>query len=214
MKAKHLFAGMLAATALAIPPAGATTVLWDFGVGTAGNVGTTTTQLSVPDSIPIVASGFAGNPGTPTDLFRKELGGDETGLGLTNDPSLENEITPGNFIQLDLTHLHVPPLTSLDLSFAADSTTGTDEWALFLSNTAGSHGASPALTGTTETTEFINTTGFAFLDVSAVTGNVLLHTLDAAASKIPEPATFALLGVGLVGLGVMRRRRNRGSDWR
>ena len=112
-RVKHLFIGVLAATGLSISGADAATVLWDFSVGAGGNQGTTLTQDSVPFGIPIVASGFTGIIGTPTDLFRKEAGGDEVGLGLTNDPTGEDEITPGSFIQLDLSALTIPPLTSL-----------------------------------------------------------------------------------------------------
>src|ERR1700722_19461508 len=174
-RVKHLFIGVLAATGLSISGADAATVLWDFSVGAGGNQGTTLTQDSVPLGIPIVASGFTGIIGTPTDLFRKEAGGDEVGLGLTNDPTAEDEITPGSFIQLDLSALTIPPLTSL--------------------------------TGTTEfpTIESINTTGFRFLDVSAVAGNVLLREIDASA--VPEPSTWAMMLLGFAGLGFFGYRR-------
>jgi hypothetical protein len=206
-RVKHLFIGVLAATGLSISGADAATVLWDFGVGAGGNQGTTLTQDSVPFGIPIVASGFTGIIGTPTDLFRKEAGGDEQGLGLTNDPTGDDEITPGSFIQLDLSALTIPPLTSLTLSFAADSTTPPDEWSLFLSNTAGIHPLLPSLTGTTEfpTIESINTTGFRFLDMSAVAGNVLLREIDASA--VPEPSTWAMMLLGFAGLGFFGYRR-------
>jgi hypothetical protein len=207
---RHLLIGGLAATGLSISGAhAADNVFWNFGTGTSGPIGDTTVVDSVPLGIPITASGFAGNPGTPTTLDRKELGGDEQGLGLTNDPSGENEITPGNFIQLDLSALAGAPLLNLDLSFTPDSTTPPDEWALFLSNTAGAHGAVAALTGVTEATAFIDTAGFRYLDVSALAGNILLSQLDASA--VPETPTWTMLLAGFAGLGFVCYRRRRSA---
>mgnify|MGYP006280676287 CR=1 FL=1 len=38
----------------------------------------------------------------------------------------------------------------------------------------------------------------------------ILHNVDADGAQVPVPATLALLGVGLVGVGVARRRRTKG----
>ena len=143
-----------AGTLFAAAAAAAVPVTWAFGVGTAGNLGTTTTVNQtppVPSPIPIIATGYASSGGATTALFRKEAGGDEVGLGIASDPTGENEIHGTTFIQLDLAALHSPPLLSLALGILLDSTTPPDEWALFLSNTAGSHGTTPALTGTNPT---------------------------------------------------------------
>src|SRR5271167_2711036 len=88
----------------------------------AAHAGTVTFDLSMPNGplgssqmytagpFTITAFGFDGS-GNPTDLYGKNLGMDETGLGLVNDPSGQHEISGMNYIQLDLTSLlHNPGL--------------------------------------------------------------------------------------------------------
>jgi hypothetical protein len=147
----------------------------------------------------ITATAFG--PGSPA-LFGKGLGGDENGVGLTNDTFGENEISPGSFIQLSLANINFA-LNSANMSFLADSTTAGDTWQVFGSNTSGVLGGTllgscvgsdgPGNACEIQTT--INGAGnFKFLDVTAAVGNVLLSEVNTTA--VPGP----IAGAGLPGL--------------
>src|SRR6516225_3460282 len=163
----------------------------------------------------ITATAF-GTPGT--QLFGKGLGGDENGVGLTNDLSGENEITPGSFIQLSLANINFLA-NSVNMSFLADSTTAGDTWQVLGTNTSGTlAGATPILScvgsdgpgNPCETLMTLSGAGnFKFLDVTALAGNVLLSEVDTRA--VPAPIVGAgLPGLILAGGGLLalaRRRR-------
>ncbi len=107
MKTRYLLAtaALMGGAFLALQPAQAGTipVVWNF-MGNTVNLGTTATYTSNPTVSPaqnIVASGYTG-PNSTQDLFGKNGGTGEQGLGLTNDPTHDNEITSGSFIQLDI----------------------------------------------------------------------------------------------------------------
>lgn len=171
-------------------------VLFDFSTAT-GNLGNTHVYNS--GALSITASGFSSSGGGATALFGKANGGDENGVGLADDPSLENEITGTNFIQLDVSHA-----TASTYSFIMGSTTGAEGWDVFGSNVAGVLGGS-LLTGSDELTSHNLAGGFKYYDFQAVGdgANVLLSSFTA---NVPEPATWIMMILGFGGVGFMMRR--------
>src|ERR1700730_12609276 len=146
-----------------------------------------------------------GLPG-PVQLFGKNDGVGETGVGLTNDPSGQNEITMGSFIQLTIDHL----FSSTPLSFMTGSTTGGEAWAVFGTNTPGTNSGIPlgamnllncnsGVSSNCEGNFTFNSMGFTFLDVTETTrgGNILLAKFEGSVA-----VTGPIAGAGLPGLVV------------
>lgn len=193
--------------------------VWNFS-GPQGVIGLSETVLSTPDNEAETITGFT-TLGTPDILFQKNLGGLEVGIGETDDPSGLNEITAGNFVQIDLSKLTAGQLLSLSFGASSDSVDfngNPERWGLALSNTSGIEGT-VVQTGNADfpTVATIDAAGFRFLDVTDVTsgpGNgILLREIDAAALPVgvPEPSTWATMVAALASLGSilwLRRRRS------
>ncbi len=176
------------------------TTMYSFDSPT-GNLGISNTYTV--NLLSITATAFT-NMGS-VDLYGKANGGDENGLGLSNDSSGDREITPGSFIQLNLTNV----LGDVPFTITFGSSTGSDAWEIVQTNTAGTMaGGSVLLTGTNESGHTISPTD-TYLDITATGGNILLATLTlGAGNAIPEPSAVVLLASGLilVGLGRVRRK--------
>ena len=158
----------------------------------------------------IVASGFTA-ANTATALYGKNLGGDEIGLGLNNDPSGDHEIYYGyGYVQLDVSALF--GLVS-GISFTTNSTTEGEQWSIYGSNTAGSYTlANLLLSGTNESGGALPSFGtykyYDFVSTSTSGGkNFLISTLSLSA--VPEPSTWAMMLFGFGGIGLAMRRRKR-----
>ncbi|MGH9582774.1 MAG: PEP-CTERM sorting domain-containing protein [Bryobacteraceae bacterium] len=190
----------------------------NYAFGGLGNLHSSTHTFSpVGGSGPsITASGFQVQYRgglTAVGLYSKGSGvfpppNDESGLGLVNDPTGDNEITQGSFIMLNLTDLSLS-----SLGIYTESTTSPDEWEIWGSNSAAYVGenfsipTSGVLTGTTEGDQNVSSLeGDRYIFISAVKGNILLGGLTAN-SAVPEPASAGLLGLAFMGAGLLFRKR-------
>jgi PEP-CTERM motif-containing protein len=200
--------GLLAAASASAAQAAVINI--DLG-NPAGDLGTDHTYSTSAGDV--VASGYSA-PSVDQDLYGKNLGGDEQGLGLSG--SVQNEIPSGGsaFIQLDVSDLF-GSVSGVD--FFMNSTTAGEGWAVCGTNTdaVGCFG-SWLVTGTDEGIshalpdfgqyDFYN---FYSTGTNGVTfGNVLIGGLTLTES-VPEPATWAMMLLGFGAMGVAFRRRRR-----
>ena len=168
------------------------------------------TSLFTNNGISILASGFVSN-GVAGDLYGKNLGGNEIGLGMNADPTGDHEIYLGtDFIQLDLTNVLAQNIGNLQIMM--DSSTGGESWRVYNTASAGTLvGATTLLNGSNQSLHSISPT-LKYLDI-VVTGpsphgNVLLSQITGT-SSVPEPSSVVtmLLGLGLIGVSLMKRSR-------
>ena len=158
----------------------------------------------------LTASGFLTAGGT-TNLFAKNLGGTETGLGTTSDPSGQHEIVTTNFVQLTL-----PTAPPANFSMVLLTSVQTGESAqVFFTTTPGT------LTGATLIGTVSNANGSisipagdqtGFIDITAGAVNVLLAGAHITTSVPDGGSTVALLGIALTAVeGARRMFRARAS---
>jgi PEP-CTERM motif len=164
---------------------------------------------------PVTATGYLSNGITGTLFGKGSAGtGSEDGLGLTTDPTGDDEIyarlatgaPASDFIQLDITAL------SGKIIQISMGSTGGDGWAIFGTNTLGSlSGATSLKTGGNDDGSEITIPGagsYKYLDITATSNNVLLQDLvyTNPQSSVPEPGTFGIVGLGGVLIGLLRRK--------
>ena len=170
-----------------------------------GNLGAT--QNYTLDGVTITASGFNGG-----DLFGKNAGVNEEGLGLTGDPTGDNEIffiptgAPQDFVQLDMINLINAGFSNIQ--FEMNSTSSPDAWSVSACSAAGVDCFTSPVTGTDQSAHNVPVSLSKvnhYLDFSATNGNVLLSSISATA--VPEPQFYWILGFALLSLVVVRARR-------
>ena len=151
----------------------------------------------------LTASGFLTAGGT-TNLFAKDLGGTETGLGTTSDPTGQHEIVTTNFVQLTLptappSNFSMVLLTSVQTGESAQvfftTTPGTLAGATLIGTVSNANGSISIPAG--------DQTGF--IDVTAGAANVLLAGAQITTSVPDGGSTVALLGVALTAVEGVRR---------
>ena len=216
MLRKTLLTAALVGAAFLATQAKAAVITWDLSTPS-GLLGDSQNYTAGSPPITIRATGFInGNfvPGNETALFGKAAGGDESGLGLNDDPTGDHEINGTNWVQLNITNAVAAGVHGL--SFIMDSTTGCtalpcatgDSWRVFGSNSATSLGSQlPGLIGFDEKVSHPLPAGIDFFNFQAVSGNVLIQSVSG--TTIPEPSTWAMMLLGFVGLGYASFRRPR-----
>lgn len=159
--------------------------------GTLGDIGPGPVTFTA-GSLSLTATGWSA-PSTPADMFAKNTGPDEMGLGLAAEP--QHEISGTMFIQLNIANILAANPSAGSVSL--ESITGSDTYAVWGSHTAGVLGTNlgTGLTGPSFTLPDLGM--FQFISISAPTGNVLLHDLDVTT---PEPSSASMLLLGLFAL--------------
>jgi hypothetical protein len=185
---------------LGVPTASAVTFNFNLPPGPDG-----TTQSYMSEGFTVTAAGFSSPAAlaagiSNVNLFGKNLPGNESGLGLVNDPSGDNEITGTSLIRIAMG----PGLTA-PVTFQMNSTTGGETWRVMGSNQATS-GFVPVgpMTGTDEISHSIPF--FSFYTFDALIGNVLLASITAVPSPIAGAGLTGLI-VACAGLITLARRR-------
>jgi hypothetical protein len=188
---------VVAFVCVAATVASADTITFNF----ASTINSTSPTASyTSNGVTIKATGTA-------DLFYKMGGGDETGLGLNNDP--DHEIAVAQSITLDLSSLFSKNVTSLTLMLGSiqsgESASVCDANNMCI--TFGSSDDDKAVSILSLYADMLSHHS-GQLTISGITGDVLVDELQAT-TAVPEPSTLLLFGSGILMMvaGVRKRMR-------
>jgi hypothetical protein len=221
MKIKNIITAttLIASGIFGISSAQAVPVTWNFSSASecTSCSGSSFTYTSSGDSI--TATGFTSHSlSTATNLFRKNSGGDENGVGIASDPTHDDEIWGTTLIRIDLGGTN----KYTNLSFTMGSTTGTERWEVWGSDSAtasgnGLNGFNVITSGTSDGTSnsLASTYEYYFFGLAPTDthggDNVLLASLTGTPTNltapVPEPSTWAMLILGFFGMGFVAYRQ-------
>ena len=213
LRLRSALAAFAVGAAVILGASSAQAIVWDLSGGVAPpGTSAGTSHNFTAGGIQITAAGFTSNSfGTTATLFEKNGGAGEIGLGLTNDPTGDNEIVGSNLIRIDFSNAKAAGVTNFDFQFG--STTAGEAWLVFASNSP-TTGFVQVASGNDELVHTIigPVSNFYYFKEDTSTGSTLDNVLLAEVSgvaAVPEPGTWAMMLLGFLGLGFAFRQSRR-----